>query len=213
MAIDGAAGAWPLRPGRLGSRRARFLTAPGRLSSASVGGALTPVLQLDRLIEIATVLWSSGFTWLVDALGWSACVSLRCRFVCSSGRRSCPHHVSMELPLPQRLALVLERLGPTYVKAGQLLATRTDHLPPAYASALGALQDQVPPFSTAESKRVIAEELDASAESLLAHLDQTPVAAASLAQVQPGASRTGPKSLSKCNGPTRRRRSRQTCSS
>ena len=43
----------------------------------------------------------------------------------------------MELPLPQRLALVLERLGQTYVKARQLLATRTDHLPPAYAAAAG----------------------------------------------------------------------------
>ena len=189
MAIDGAAaaaGARSHRPGRPGSRRHRFLTAPGRIFSAPAGGVLTPVLQLDRLIEIATVLWSSGFTWLVDALGLSACVSLRCRLVCSSGRRSCPHHVAMEVPLPQRLALVLERLGPTYVKAGQLLATRTDHLPPAYAAALGALQDQVAPFSTAESRRVIAEELGASAQSVLDHLDQTPVAAASLAQVHTG---------------------------
>lgn len=155
-------------------------------SVAASGGAFTPLTQFDRLSEIATVLWSSGFTWLVDAMGLRTCVSLRCRFVCSLGRRSCPHHVSMEHPLPERFALVLERLGPTYVKAGQLLATRTDHLPPAYAAALSALQDQVPPFSADKVRRVIADELGDSAQGLLASLNDAPVAAASLAQVHTG---------------------------
>src|SRR3546814_4299794 len=55
--------------------------------------------------------------------------------------------------LPQRLVEVLERLGPTYIKLGQLLATRTDYLPAPYAEALRSLQDDATPFSTRQARR------------------------------------------------------------
>ena len=48
--------------------------------------------------------------------------------------------------LPEQLAADLERLGPTYVKLGQLLSTRADLLPPAFLEALTRLQDKVEPF-------------------------------------------------------------------
>ena len=87
-------------------------------STLSTTNTLTPLVQWRRLEEIVTVLWSSGFGWWVDALGLGACVSLRCRVVCSIGLRDCPHHVAMDRPLPERLVAVIERLGPTFVKMG-----------------------------------------------------------------------------------------------
>ena len=53
-------------------------------------------------------------------------------------------------PRPEELADDLEKLGPAFIKLGQLLSTRADLLPPPYLAALGRLQDKVEPFSFAE---------------------------------------------------------------
>lgn len=109
--------------------------------------------ELERAVEIATVLFASGFGWLLAALGLEACVSPRCRFVCSfRPKEQCPHHVDMALPLPERMRGVLERLGPTFVKAGQMLALRPDYVPLEYAEALRSLHDAVPPFPGAQAR-------------------------------------------------------------
>lgn len=130
-----------------------------RSGSLAFADSLTPIVQWRRLREIATVLWSSGFGWWISAMGLRACVSLRCRLVCSIGARECPHHVSMDLPLPERAVAVLERLGPTYIKVGQLLATRTDYLPVSYAAALQSLQDDVPAFPGEQAREIVARSL------------------------------------------------------
>lgn len=148
-----------------------------------MASALTPIVRWRRLQEIATVLWSSGFGWWVDAMGLRACVSLRCRLICSAGVRDCPHHVDMDQPLPERLVAVLERLGPTYVKIGQLMATRTDDLPPHYAQALRSLHDDVPAFPAELAKQTLADELHRPLTEIFAEFDEAPIAAASLSQV------------------------------
>jgi ubiquinone biosynthesis protein len=139
--------------------------------------------QLLRAGEIATILWASGFRWLVAATGLESCVSLGCRVVCATGLRECDHHVAMDLPLPQRLRAVLERLGPTFVKAGQMLALRPDYVPLEYAEALRSLHDSVAPFSAREAERLIEQELGAPLARLFAEFDPEPIGAASLSQV------------------------------
>ena len=137
------------------------------------------------------MLWSSGFGWWVDALGMRACVSLRCRLICSLGVHDCPHHVAMDRPLPERLVEVLERLGPTFVKIGQLLATRTDYLPPPYAQALQSLHDDVPAFSGHLAKQTVAAELGRPLQQVFVEFDDQPLAAASLSQVHRARLRDG----------------------
>ncbi|MEO5576532.1 MAG: hypothetical protein ABIR67_13280 [Gaiellaceae bacterium] len=127
-----------------------------------MSGTVSRRAQLARASEIATVLFASGFDWIVEAAGLSACVSPRCRFVCSiRPKAQCPHHVAMDLPLPERLRVVLERLGTTFVKAGQMLALRTDYVPLEYAEALRSLHDAVLPFPSAQSGRIVEAELGA----------------------------------------------------
>ncbi len=82
----------------------------------------------------------------------------------------------------ERLARALESLGPSYVKFGQILATRGDVVGERFARGLARLQDKMPPFGDAEAREVLKAEFGAPAEELFAELGP-PVAAASIAQV------------------------------
>ncbi|HIJ61916.1 MAG TPA: 2-polyprenylphenol 6-hydroxylase [Rhodospirillaceae bacterium] len=90
---------------------------------------------------------------------------------------------SRQLRPGQRLAVALQRLGPTFVKFGQALSTRSDLVGEEVAADLSQLQDRLPPFPAADARRIIAEELDRPVEELFSSFEDLPVAAASIAQV------------------------------
>lgn len=89
-----------------------------------------------------------------------------------------------------RLARALERLGPAYIKLGQMLATRPDIVGVRVADALTHLQDRLPPFAEAQARAMIARELGAPVASVFAELGPA-VAAASIAQVHRGRTSEG----------------------
>ena len=81
------------------------------------------------------------------------------------------------------LAKDLEKLGPTFIKLGQLLSTRADLLPAPYLDALTRLQDHIEPFPYEEVERIVSGELGVRISKAFADFDPVPLAAASLAQV------------------------------
>lgn len=83
----------------------------------------------------------------------------------------------------QRLARAFAELGPTFIKLGQALSTRPDLLGEEVAADLTYLQDKLQPFSFAEARAIIEGEFEQPLESLYSSFDETPVAAASIAQV------------------------------
>jgi ubiquinone biosynthesis protein len=83
----------------------------------------------------------------------------------------------------RRLRNALEELGPTFIKLGQLLSVRRDIFPADIIEELGKLQDSVPPFSFSEVKALIESELNDKLENIYAEFSQSPIAAASVAQV------------------------------
>jgi predicted unusual protein kinase regulating ubiquinone biosynthesis (AarF/ABC1/UbiB family) len=89
------------------------------------------------------------------------------------------------------LADDVEKLGPTYVKLGQLLSTRPDILPPAYAESLERLQNECEPFAYADAERILQEELGVRLSKAFREIGYRPVAAASLSQVHRARLRDG----------------------
>ncbi|QLY28585.1 ABC1 kinase family protein [Nocardia huaxiensis] len=139
--------------------------------------------RLTRASQITRVLWNSETDWLTDALSVRECGSVRCRLRCAAGVHQCPHHQALERPLPERIREVLEQLGPTFVKLGQMLALRPDYLPLPYAQALQRLHTHAEPFGADAACRTIETELGRPIERLFRDFDPQPFAAASLSQV------------------------------
>ncbi|HXS99730.1 MAG TPA: AarF/UbiB family protein [Elusimicrobiota bacterium] len=91
----------------------------------------------------------------------------------------------------QALAADMERLGPTFIKLGQLLSTRPDLLPQAHLDALARLQDKVEPFAFEDAVRIIEADLDVRSNKIFREIDPLPAAAASLAQIHRAVLRDG----------------------
>jgi ubiquinone biosynthesis protein len=132
------------------------------------------VRRLGRMSEIAQVAAKHGFGYVFDS---------RPRPFVRSRRGAEVEAEVQGSPRGVRLREMLDELGPTFVKFGQLLSTRPDVVPPDIAFELKALQDKVSPFPFADAEAVIAEELGLGVDKLFLEFDETPVAAASIGQV------------------------------
>jgi ubiquinone biosynthesis protein len=131
---------------------------------------LDTVRDLGRLREIAGVLARHGFGELLQRTGLGSLVA---------GKRA----VAAEPGLAVRVRLVLEELGPSFIKLGQLLSTRADLLPADVVSELKRLQDNVPPLPFADMQPAIEAELGAPIADLFSSFDEQPLASASIGQV------------------------------
>ena len=89
----------------------------------------------------------------------------------------------LDAPPGQRLREALERLGPIFVKFGQVLSTRRDLLPDEVADELARLQDKVPPFPAAVARDLVEKAFKRPIEAVFATFEAEPVASASIAQV------------------------------
>jgi ubiquinone biosynthesis protein len=139
---------------------------------------LSAARDLGRLHEIASVLARYGFGDMVRRVGLAGALERAGRVV---PLERLNHLVA--LPPPERVRRALEEMGPTFVKLGQVLATRVDLFAPEWIAEFEKLQNQVPPVPFESVREQLETDLGAPPEQVFAAFDPEPIAAASIAQV------------------------------
>ncbi len=135
--------------------------------------------NLKRLQSIVSVLLRHGFGDVVARLKLDVVTVRRRRARAAAAEGQAWQRQTVE----ERIRHTLEDLGPTFVKLGQVMATRPDLVPPSLVLELRQLQDQVPPFPVDQLKAAIEEDAGRPLADLFVSFDETPLAAASVAQV------------------------------
>jgi ubiquinone biosynthesis protein len=134
--------------------------------------------NLDRYRQILTILFKYGFDSLLNRLNLSSYFESGMQMI-SRGR----HERIEGLTDFERLRMACEELGPTFIKMGQILSTRSDLIPADLVREFTKLQDDVPPFPFAQVREIVEQELCAPLDVLFKYFDEKPLAAASIGQV------------------------------
>ncbi|MGZ8239220.1 MAG: ABC1 kinase family protein [Methylobacter sp.] len=157
---------------------------------------LNAVKDLGRAHDIASVLIRYGFGSFVRGLGMGKAIE-------RAGKALRWEHVEeyVKLDTPQRIRHVLEELGPTFIKLGQILATRVDLFSPQYIAEFEKLQDQVPPMAFEELLPQLEEDLGGTIDEFFTEVERSPLAAASIAQVHKAVLKDGTPVILKIRRP------------
>ncbi|MGA1876389.1 MAG: ABC1 kinase family protein, partial [bacterium] len=136
--------------------------------------------NIRRFQTILNVLVKNGFGHLIERLNLQHLITAGRQIF---GLKKYPEAETDRLTMPVRARMVLEELGPTFIKLGQLLSMRPDLIPQEFAHEFRKLQEKVPPVPFDGIRQVIESELEASLEELFPYFEETAYAAASIAQV------------------------------
>ncbi len=148
------------------------------------------IKDVKRFREILQVLFEEGFGLFLSKMNLLSHVPLMKRV----------SQPKQRIPTPERVRITFERLGPTFIKFGQILAQRPDAVPQTYIEELEKLEDDVPAFDPAVARKRVEDELG-PIEETFASFDEEPLAAASIAQVHRATLKNGDEVVVKIRRP------------
>ncbi|MBT3940561.1 AarF/ABC1/UbiB kinase family protein [Candidatus Woesearchaeota archaeon] len=145
---------------------------------------LEKIKDIKRFDEIVNVFFEEGFEYYINQFKLTSRIKFH-------------KHIKNKLksikkdPEPVRMRKALEKLGPTFIKLGQILSVRPDLIPKEFADEFKKLQEQVPPTSFKEIKKIVEKELGKPISHVFEEFEEKPVASASVAQVHRAKLRSG----------------------
>ncbi|PKN53306.1 MAG: ABC transporter [Deltaproteobacteria bacterium HGW-Deltaproteobacteria-13] len=148
------------------------------LSIRKIGVLGRTYRNFNRYRQILTILFRYGFDDVVERLKIDQYIEIGLQMISRHKRENVE-----KLSRAERLRLLFEELGPTFIKFAQILSTRPDIVPADIIREFEKLQDEVPPFSYAEAKEIIEAELGGGIDAFFSSFDEIPLASASIAQV------------------------------
>ncbi|MFT8362483.1 MAG: AarF/UbiB family protein [Sporolactobacillus sp.] len=154
------------------------------------------IRHIKRYREIVTVLVKYGFGYIVKDVGLFHLLSLPKQIISDFSTENVTN-----ISVAGKIRAMLEELGPTFIKLGQMLSLRSDIVPEPIADELRKLQDSVTPIAPEQIKHIITEQLGAPVEELFASFDDACLAAASIAQVYCAELHSGEKVVIKVRRP------------
>jgi len=157
--------------------------------------SIDQVRESLRLQQIYNTISSYGLDMALDRGALGVFRRRMQGFIYQTGEEVAP------LSIPVKVRLMLQELGPTYVKMGQIISSRAEVLPAEWMHELNKLQSNVPPFASEEVREIITEELGDAPERLYQAFNPTPFAAASTAQVHRAELADGTKVVVKVQRP------------
>ena len=151
---------------------------------------------INRYREIAVAFSKSGFGFIIEQLGLDEVISLPKRLIMRKQEAQPTEHSRGE-----RVRMLLESLGPTFTKLGQMASTRPDILPPDIVSELEKLQSDTRPLEFDTVKTSIETSLGAKLEEIFLEFDEIPIGSASIGQVHSATLKTGQRVAVKVQRP------------
>ncbi|MFC5714273.1 ABC1 kinase family protein [Thalassorhabdus alkalitolerans] len=148
----------------------------------------------NRYRKIVATLTRHGFGYIIQEVGLFHVLSLPKRLAADSNKKE-------TRSVGTRIRHVVEELGPTFIKLGQMISTRKDIFPPSIIQELEKLQDDVPPFPFEKAKKMIEEDMDTSIDEVFSEISEKPLAAASIGQVHWARLKTGEEVAVKISRP------------
>ncbi len=162
--------------------------------------ALSAVRDIGRLHDLASILIRYGFGDVVRRMGLVDLLARAGRVLHWKYAQEQPY-----LGPPERVRRAMEEMGPTFIKFGQILATRVDLFPPEWIEEFEKLQDRVPPLPFKAIRKQLEEDLGLPVKEVFKYFEENPLAGASIAQVHRACLQDGTEVVVKIRRPAIRK--------